>query len=89
MSLLDHLSSHVHAQAHRAREHAHAVHERVNSLSRKAAVAAGIEPDPGVPAYAYDLAFRFIGANGLPAMDIGALSDPFLVADLDGKIEYK
>lgn len=88
MSLLNHLSSHIHAQAHRAREHAHNIHQRVNSLTNKDAPGAQTESDD-VPAYAVDLAFRFLGARGLPAMDIGALSDPFFVANLDGKIEYK
>lgn len=87
MPLLEHLSSHVQAQAHRVREHAHNLHQSVNALGKKAQSSPTASDD--VPAYAFDLAFRFIGANGLPAMDIGALSDPFFVANLDGKIEYK
>ncbi|EJD51225.1 hypothetical protein AURDEDRAFT_111841 [Auricularia subglabra TFB-10046 SS5] len=73
---------------HRAREHAHIIHQRVNSLGRRKDTA-GSTASTDLPAYAYDLAFRFIGASGLPAMDFAALSDPYFVASIDGKIEYK
>jgi len=42
-----------------------------------------------VPAYSYDVAIRFIGASGLPGLDINGQSDPYLVASLDDRIEFK
>ncbi|TFK45912.1 hypothetical protein OE88DRAFT_1708179 [Heliocybe sulcata] len=35
-----------------------------------------------------DLEIQFIGASGLPKMDLGGLSDPYFVATLDDKIKF-
>ncbi|KAH7096668.1 hypothetical protein BKA62DRAFT_644194 [Auriculariales sp. MPI-PUGE-AT-0066] len=42
-----------------------------------------------VPAYAYDVSIRFIGASGLPALDFGGKSDPYIVANVDDKLQFK
>ena len=33
-----------------------------------------------------DLTIQFIGANGIPKMDVVGSADPYFVADLDGHI---
>jgi hypothetical protein len=33
-----------------------------------------------------DLTIQFIGANGLPKMDVVGSADPYFIADLDSKI---
>ncbi|KAG5654022.1 hypothetical protein H0H81_008332 [Sphagnurus paluster] len=35
-----------------------------------------------------DIEIQFIGASGLPKMDVVGLADPYFVANLDGKISY-
>ncbi|ETW85092.1 hypothetical protein HETIRDRAFT_246490, partial [Heterobasidion irregulare TC 32-1] len=35
-----------------------------------------------------DLSIQFIGASGLPKMDVVGSGDPYFVAELDGKIKY-
>jgi hypothetical protein len=32
-----------------------------------------------------DLTIQFIGANGLPVMDVGATADPYFHAEIDGR----
>lgn len=35
-----------------------------------------------------DLKIQFIGASGLPKMDVVGTADPFFTADIDGQIKY-
>ncbi|KAH7096669.1 hypothetical protein BKA62DRAFT_719094 [Auriculariales sp. MPI-PUGE-AT-0066] len=74
----------IHGQAHRARERIHAL----KSTSKERNAPAAEDDDSAVPAYSVDLAFRFIGASGLPAMDFGGTSDPYFTANLDEKIQF-
>lgn len=74
----------IHAQAHRTREALHAAGKALKHPVKHKSSGDLSE----IPARAVDVAFRFIGASGLPAMDVGAHSDPFFVATLDKKISY-
>ena len=33
-----------------------------------------------------DLTIQFIGANGIPKMDVVGSADPYFIADLDGRV---
>ena len=35
-----------------------------------------------------DLKIQFIGASGLPKMDVVGTADPFFTANIDGKVKY-
>lgn len=39
----------------------------------------------GVPLKYVDLTIQFIGASGLPVMDVGGTADPYFHADVDGR----
>ena len=34
----------------------------------------------------HDLTIQFIGANGIPKMDVVGSADPYFIADLDGHV---
>ncbi|KZV95886.1 hypothetical protein EXIGLDRAFT_765829 [Exidia glandulosa HHB12029] len=88
MPLRQEISATIHAEAHRAREHMHQYAEALKH-PKDAMKEHNHEHDhDSVPAYCYDISFRFIGASGLPQMDVGGLSDPYFVANLDGKAHY-
>ena len=36
----------------------------------------------------YDLSIQFIGADGIPKMDVVGSADPYFIAKLDNKITY-
>lgn len=42
----------------------------------------------GVDTKYVDVTFHFIGASGIPKMDVVGTADPYFVAKLDGKIKY-
>lgn len=86
MSLRKEISATIHAQAHRTREHLHAAAEALKHP--KDALKDHEHHNDSVPEYCYDLAFHFIGASGLPQLDVGGLSDPYFNASLDGKVHY-
>ena len=66
-----------------------------NALSRakdeakdaKAAAAAFVQ-DPHVDRHFVDLTIKFIGASGLPKMDVVGTADPYFVAKLDDKLSF-
>lgn len=44
--------------------------------------------EAGPPAKYYDMTIQFIGASGLPKMDVVGSADPFFIAKIDDKIKY-
>lgn len=62
----------------------------MSSISRHASRATGERPpgektSDGEVGYV-DLAIKFIGARGLPKMDVGGSADPYFIADLNSHI---
>ena len=89
-------ASHLHRRVGSLRNKPEVVVESNRSIDLlSTASSVGVAPtanaavDEPAPAYSYDVAVRFIGASGLPALDIGGLSDPYIVANLDSRIEFK
>ena len=52
------------------------------------ASAASIIQDPHVERHFVDLTIKFIGASGLPKMDVVGSADPYFVAKLDDKLSF-
>lgn len=52
------------------------------------ASAAAIIQDPDVERHFVDLTIKFIGASGLPKMDVVGSADPYFVAKLDDKLSF-
>ena len=42
----------------------------------------------GIETKYVDVAFQFIGASGIPKMDVVGTADPYFIAKLDGIIKY-
>jgi len=84
-SALEGISQAVHVHAHRTREQIHAAGEAIKTKAKRDS---SEEDLTQVPAYTVDLTFRFIGASGLPPMDVGGSSDPYFVASLDDTISF-
>lgn len=64
-----------------------------NAMSRakveaKDAAAALTEDWHGVDGHFVDLTIKFIGASGLPKMDVVGSADPYFVAKLDDKLSF-
>ena len=64
-----------------------------NAVSRakveaKDAAAALADDWHGVEGHFVDLTIKFIGASGLPKMDVVGSADPYFVAKLDDKLSF-
>ena len=68
-------------------EHVHNAVSRVRS-GGPASEASAFAQEHEVETKYVDLSIQFIGASGLPKMDVVGSGDPYFVAELDGKIKY-
>ena len=71
--------SHILGQVRRSVEHARAeVRERAQEWAEK----------NGVEMKYVDVTFHFIGASGIPKMDVVGTADPYFIAKLDDNVKY-
>lgn len=61
---------------------------RAKVETRDAAAQAAAFVDGHKPGYFVDLTIKFIGASGLPKMDVVGTADPYFVAKLDDKLSF-
>ncbi|KAI0062169.1 C2-domain-containing protein [Artomyces pyxidatus] len=69
------------------------VHEKVHGAVSKArssvhAKTSQFAKDQNIDVQYVDLSIHFIGASGIPKMDVVGSADPYFIADLDGEIKF-
>jgi hypothetical protein len=86
---------HIEDAAIRVRAHAQGAAELMGApaagaVADKAAdKARAFAEEHGVPFKYVDLSIQFIGADGIPQMDINGTADPYFHADIDGRKTFK
>jgi hypothetical protein len=61
------------------------MHTRADSASTKARMFA---QEHGLPVQYSDVSIQFIGARGIPSMDVGGAADPYFHANVDDRVHF-